>query len=201
MFGYLFIITSFLLFAILAFNSDPSKEIEMTYIYRVAFTIWLFIPGFLIIYLLILFKPREMLKTKAQLLVLSLYFFICSIIIFVPNGIRVTIYMNGETQWPTWNLTVTVYVLFISIIMSIISTVIYNKVQQTFTIPLLKKRLNYLLFGILCLYFDYFFAAIVGYSNLPVMRIAQFFVNNFCLIAGLFVYYAVGPKIEIPIIN
>jgi len=197
-FGYIIMVISFILFAIYANNDDPTKSVFSGYIYRSAFMLWLYIPSVLTIYFAILYKPTFMLQTKNQILFLMIYFLICLGIIFIPDGIIVEISDVGEISWPKWNIWALIYVDLLSVVSTGYAFYLYQKIQQKITIPILKQRIKWYMLGIFLLYVNHFYVPIAGYTYLPELRIAQYFVNLICLLAGILIYFAVGPKLELP---
>ena len=87
---------------------------------------------FLLMFTQLLYKPRKLIKTKNQFLILIVYASILSIMFLIPDGIIIKIQSDGTQLSPVWNLPFTFFIIIILSLSASYIFIISYKIYKRF---------------------------------------------------------------------
>ncbi len=154
---------------------------------------------FLVIFELIILKSEKVITVWKQWAIIILYgiaSFGIFFFLFVPGA---GVDLNPSTDWkPVWNLPIYIYTLIIMSACAVIPSIYLSfKISSKFEDPILKKKWNYFILGMIFLYFFPYGVFTSNFLNIGIIRTIIGFVCLILAILGAYlIYYGVGRQIE-----
>jgi hypothetical protein len=149
---------------------------------------------FLLLFILILIKPKNKFSINLQFLIIIIYGFLLLGLLLVPNGILI----DASTNWkPDWSWAFFTYSVILCTFLIIIPSIYYSiKIYIKFESDYLRKKWKYFLIGIFAYYFLYYGTSISNTLHSDVFRIIWSLVSLPTLIALYLIYYGIGRQLE-----
>ncbi len=180
------------------FISDPSLQQLASFLNILTIFLIAFSTGFLMLFILMIYKPKLISTTKLQVFLLLIYGMTLIGIFFIPNGAEVRILEDGTQLSPIWSLTFTIYIS-VYLINSLIILLIFSiKTYYNFENKILAKRLKLFILGSLIFYYIALGAVVNNYLNNPFYRIIYAISTLITFVGALFIYYSIGTNVNIP---
>ncbi len=183
---------------IYGFISNPSLQSLVSFLNVLTIFLITFGTGFLLLFIIMIYRPGFMSTIKSQILFLILYGTILIGIFFIPNGSEVRILKDGTQLSPVWNYPFTLYISIHLTSSLLILLILSFKTYKKFENEILARRLKYFDIGILIYYYIALGAAINNFLDIPIFRII-YAISSLITFAGvLFLYYSIGTNVNIP---
>jgi hypothetical protein len=179
--------------------TDPSLQALVNYMHILAVFFMNYAFAMLILFTILLYKPRIMSKSKNQLLFLLLYGGLLSVLFVIPDGAYVQILSDGTQLSPVWNLPFMIYAAIIMILSGIHTMYTSNKIYRQFNNKELAKKYKYFILGVFIFFLIYLEAMIFNYLNIPILRQIYPFTLIFLIFGAYGIYYGIGVKLKTPI--
>ncbi|MFW9780740.1 MAG: hypothetical protein ACFFFB_00465 [Candidatus Heimdallarchaeota archaeon] len=149
--------------------------------------------GFLLIFVLILWKSEKIITLPAQVLIIIIFGITLFGLLLIPGGITI----DSSTNWkPDWNWPFFIYSTILCSFVTILPTIffalrIYLKLEH----QELKKKWKYFLIGIFAYFFLYYGTSLSNTLADPAFRGIWSIISLPTLIALYFIYYGVAKQL------
>jgi len=146
---------------------------------------------FLLIFLLILLRSSEIITSKKQLTIFTIYALLLFVLWFIPDGMKF-----NEVSWkPEWSWSFFIYSIVICSSIAIGPTIYVSfKIYRSFQKEILKKKWKYFLIGIFGYFFLYYGTSLSNTLADPTFRLIWSILSLPSLISIFFIYYGVAKQ-------
>lgn len=190
--GLAFIINSLKLFLIL-FESELNIILIFDYL-----TFYFIIFGFIYIEIFVMIIHQSVIRLSLKRItsIIVLYAMICTLILFIPNGITIDPDQGYRIKYSLAFL-ITNYLFFTSIIV-IPTFTFFSQTYKTIKTPILRKRFKYLIIGIVLAFLDIYGAALYNTWHNETFRVIWSVVTLFLLVpSAILIYLGIGKNLGI----
>lgn len=178
------------------FISEPS-QLPLAYVLDgLGYFFWVYGTGFLVLYILIIYKPKVMNKNMNQVLFLGIYGLFTGVLFMVPSEITIILLEDGRITRPAWSLALSAYYISLFLVFSVISVIIGLKTLETFENPKLKKKMACFILGLILYYFVMMDTAYMRWLDIPMVRNVLSIVNSIILVSSFLMYLAIGTPMR-----
>ncbi|TFF84895.1 MAG: hypothetical protein EU518_02040 [Promethearchaeota archaeon] len=161
--------------------------------YFIDLFLFLFSQVFILIFILNLVGSEEKFSSKKQLTLIIFHFIICFLLLFIPNGINISI----ETNWTpvySWTFFIIVNIYFTSLIFIPIFFLLIS-LYKNFEDKNLKTKLRYFILGIVGLTVSFYGFFLFNTWHDSVFRIIWPFLSIIIIPSALSIYYGLGKDL------
>lgn len=193
---------SFFINFIYASLSDPSLEPLATQLHILAIYFVSVSSGFLLLFIILLYKSEIKLKSlKNRLFFMAIYFIISIGFFLIPQGAKVPIKSDGTQLHPVWTLPFFLFYLCVISPTMILSLIISKKIYDEFKVKILAKRMKLFVLGICCIYYMGFAVGLMNYLNVPTLRNIFTLTYAIPIIGVILIYHSMGRTLKQPFEN
>ena len=187
---------------IYTFLSEPSLEPLATQLHILTIYLGSVSSGFLLLFIILLYKSEINLKSlKNQLFFMAIYFIISIGFFLIPQGAKVPIKSDGTQLYPVWTLPFFLFYLCVISPTLILSLIICKKLYNEFKVKILAKRMKLFVLGICCIYYMGFAVGLTNFLNVDILRNIFTLTQAIPIIGVILIYYSIGRTLKQPFEN
>jgi len=159
----------------------------------ITYFLFCFSQVFLLIFVLILTKSKNVITLKIQLILISTFAFLLTGLWFIPNGITI----NESTNWkPVWSWEFLLYSYIVCTIFTFGPLLYYSgKIYFKLETRELKKKWISFLIGLISYFFVYYGTSLSNMLNDPIFRFIWSIISLFAIPTSYLIYYGVGREL------
>ena len=164
-------------------------------LYYVAIFCSFMFPGFILVFILIIYKSGKIFSEFKQDFILLSYGILLFCMVFIPGGVTI----NESTNWmPVLNIYLVIYLLILTFLYAFVPALYFSlKITKTFKDKELKKKWNYFIIGFIGIYA---FALTIIFANAitngVVILILRILGVILVIISPYLIYYGVGKELK-----
>lgn len=190
----------FIIYLIIYVMDDISAifytDLNFSLIYLIALYFLLLVSGFLLLYLLILYKPEIIVKNAYQFVVIMIHVALFLIMFLIPDAVVITRTLSGQLSYPAYSFSFSMYLMLIIIISLLIALLFILKIRKTILEPELKQKFRGIIAGVIVYYFILIRNIICYYIDNTAIRNILEITSISIILAAIILYLTIGKGLK-----